>query len=75
MERYGNRSGKSGVVAYGIHADAIDVTFVDGVTYRYTHARPGRAHVEAMKTLALAGSGLSGYIARYVREAYDGKSA
>lgn len=31
----------------------------------------GKIHVEAMKKLARAGKGLSSYITRHVRDAYD----
>src|SRR5690606_17862919 len=41
LRRYANLSGKSGVVAYGIGADFIDVRFRNGETYRYTHDKPG----------------------------------
>ena len=66
MHRYANLSGKSGVVAYGIGPDFVDVKFKGGeTTYRYTYESAGPLHVETMKTLALAGRGLSSYIARH----------
>ncbi len=73
MKRYRNLDGHSGVVAYAIADDAIDVKFTGGDVYRYSYRTPGPAHVEAMKALALAGRGLSTYIARHVREDYDSK--
>lgn len=73
MHRYRNLSGHSGVVAYEIGRDFIAVRFAGGDTYRYTHAKPGRTQVEAMKALALAGRGLSTYISRHVREAYESR--
>jgi len=71
MQRYANRSGNSGVVAYEIGADWIEVKFVDRPPYRYTYARTGESHVEAMKNLAIAGRGLGSYISRHVRMAYE----
>ncbi|SFU52721.1 hypothetical protein [Pseudoduganella namucuonensis] len=71
MERYRNKSGKSGVTAYAIGADAIEVRFVGGDVYRYSYASAGRARVEEMKRLARGGEGLSGYIARHARDAYE----
>ncbi|GGY88683.1 hypothetical protein ACFFTM_14910 [Pseudoduganella plicata] len=70
MKRYRNLEGHSGVLAYDIRADAIAVKFAGGDVYEYTYGRPGRAHVEEMKRLALAGRGLSTYISRHVREDY-----
>jgi hypothetical protein len=68
---YRNRNGNSGVAAYALLDDGIVVRFVDGVTYRYGPAQPGRHHIGQMKSLALAGRGLGGYIRRYVREKYE----
>ena len=73
MRRYANLSGDSGVVAYRIGQDFIEVRFKDGGTYVYTHASAGPRHVEAMKELALAGKGLSTYISRHVGAAYAAK--
>lgn len=73
MRRYANLSGDSGVVAYDTGADFIDVQFVDGWIYRYSHASAGPRDVAAMKSLALAGRGLSGFIARHVGKHYESK--
>jgi hypothetical protein len=72
MKRYKNLSGNSGVVAYKFDGDSITVQFEDGV-YQYTYASTGRSRVERMKVLAAAGTGLSTFIARYVRDAYAAK--
>ena len=64
MERYGNRSGSSGVVGYEIARDAITVRFDDG-TYLYTYVTLGRRKVEQMKLLARQGRGLGRFIERY----------
>jgi hypothetical protein len=71
MKRYGRLSGDSGVTAYHIEDEAIRVRFVDGTVYRYSYASSGPHHVENMKLLASAGSGLSSYISRYVRDSYE----
>ncbi|CAN7406605.1 hypothetical protein LJR289_002494 [Pseudoduganella sp. LjRoot289] len=70
MERYRDLSGTSGVTAYTIKPDAIDIRFVDGAVYTYTYASTGRQRVERMKRLARSGAGLSTYISREVRDAY-----
>jgi hypothetical protein len=73
MKRYANLSGDSGVVAYEIGRDSIDVKFQDGWIYLYTYASAGAPHIEAMKVLAAAGRGLSTYIVRNVRNSYESK--
>lgn len=75
MKRYRNLEGHSGVLAYDIRDTAIAVKFVGGDVYDYTYARPGRAHVEEMKRLALAGRGLSTYISQHVRDDYAARHA
>jgi hypothetical protein len=75
VKGYSDRSGKSGVVAYRTHDDAIDILFRDEIVYRYDEATTGRDHVERMKWLARAGKGLAGFINRNddVREKYVDK--
>jgi hypothetical protein len=75
MKPYTDRSGKSGVVEYRLHADSIDVLFADGYVYRYDYATTGQEHVERMKWFAAAGKGLASYINRNtdVREGYADK--
>jgi hypothetical protein len=75
MKPYTDRSGKSGVVSYRDHADAIDVLFDDGIVYGYDYATTGQEHVERMKWFAQAGKGLASYINRTpdVRERYAEK--
>jgi hypothetical protein len=72
MKPYKNLSGHSGVVAYDITNDAIHIVFRDGdePNYLYDAASAGRANLEAMKRLALAGRGLSTFISRNVRDGY-----
>jgi len=73
VKRYKNLSGDSGVVAYEIEADSIEVQFIDGLIYRYSYASTGASRVEQMKVLAVAGQGLSSFIARYIRDDYESK--
>jgi hypothetical protein len=67
------RSAKSGVVAYELHDDAIDVEFANGEIYRYDTTTPGPVDVELMKRFARAGRDLTTYINRYVRDRYARK--
>jgi hypothetical protein len=56
MRRYGNQSGSSGVVAFELGEDFIDVKFKSGEIYHYTSRRPGFRDVIHMKELALRGA-------------------
>jgi hypothetical protein len=62
---YKNLSGQSGVVAYAVGPDHVDVKFKgrDDV-YRYSERSAGKETVEAMKLYAINGRGLSTFIAR-----------
>lgn len=72
MTVYLNRNGNSGVVAYALGVDYIDIQFKTGRrrTYRYSYASAGASKVETMKQLAERGYGLNAYIQRYAREDY-----
>jgi hypothetical protein len=62
---YRNLSGKSGVVAYAIGKDYVDVKFRGrDEVYRYSERSAGQAAVEEMKLCAAAGRGLSTFISR-----------
>jgi hypothetical protein len=74
MERYGNRSGNSGVIAYELWRNHIDVQFVDGFVYRYAIPSIRPSEFEEMKRCATVGSGLSSYISRRVKDRYTDKS-
>lgn len=74
MVPYGNSAGNSGVIAYRIHTDSIDVQFVDGKVYTYTYTSAGKRNVEQMKKLAKSGEGLSTYISTTVKNRYEAKS-
>jgi hypothetical protein len=73
METYKNLSGNSGVAAYEIGHDYIDIRFQDGTAFRYDEQHTGKEHVEQMKALAAAGRGLNTYINRHVRMNYAKK--
>lgn len=70
MKTYSNLAGNSGVRAYEIGSNHIDVQFEDGAIYRYTYGSTGQEDVEEMKRLAVAGKGLTGFISRHVRNNY-----
>ena len=72
MERYADKSGSSGVLAYETGADYIKVRFkANTAVYKYTYRLPGRRHVEKMKALAKSGKGLSTYISQFIRTGYE----
>ncbi len=60
----------SGVFAYEIIENGIILEFKDGRTYLYNYMKPGKDHVENMKTLGLSGSGLTTYVNQQVRDNY-----
>jgi len=62
LEQYRNLNGNSGVLAYKIGADSIEVEFTDRAAYLYTHASAGAQNIEKMKNLANQGYGLNGFI-------------
>ena len=65
MNPYTSSSGKaSGVTAYETGSDFIIVQFKAKEKYTYSYNSAGRAAVEKMKELALAGKGLSTYITK-----------
>ena len=73
MERYANRSGKSGVVGFEIGSSYIRVQFKGNPTpYTYSYGgKAGQRHVDNMKSLARSGSGLGGYINSFVKSLYE----
>ena len=73
MARYANRGGDSAVETYEIADDSITVGFKGNSLYLYNYSKPGSAHVEAMKKLAIAGEGLNSYIGKYVKKNYAAK--
>lgn len=73
MQRYLNRNGESGVLAYELGPDWIAVKFAEGAVYRYDAERPGRSAVAEMKRMAEQGQGLSSYNSRVVQKNYAKK--
>jgi hypothetical protein len=65
MQSYVSTSGKPfGATGFRFESSGIVIRFKGGLHYRYTHASCGVAHVDEMKRLALAGAGLSTYVAQ-----------
>jgi hypothetical protein len=72
MQRYKNRSGESGVVAYDIGVGSITVQF-SGDRYLYTEDSAGPANIAQMQRLAQTGRGLSTFISQTIRNRYARK--
>lgn len=73
MQRYGNQSRESGIVAYDIDAGQIIVQFRNGDRYLYTEDSAGAANIARMQELARAGRGLSSFISQHVHDRYARK--
>ena len=73
MQRDGNQSRESGVVAYDIDAGQIIVQFRNGDRYLYTEDSAGAANIARMQELARAGRGLSSFISQHVHDRYARK--
>ena len=58
MKNY-NGSENSGISGYEFTKNGINIKYKDGRVYLYNDIKPGKDHVEKMKTLAPAGSGLA----------------
>jgi hypothetical protein len=67
MERYRNRSGDAGILAYASGPDWIRLRFSRGDTYEYTSDTVGAANLKSMKRLAHAGKGLTTFINQHPR--------
>ena len=61
----------SGVAAYRIGRDHIDVAFREGGIYRYSVLSAGRTNLEEMARLARAGAGLATFISRVTYHLYE----
>jgi hypothetical protein len=70
VEVYRNLGGNSGITAYKIEDDSIEVEFRGQSVYLYNYQKPGQKDVENMKKLAVSGQGLNSYISKYVRDRY-----
>ncbi|HMN78909.1 MAG TPA: hypothetical protein PKA20_03150 [Burkholderiaceae bacterium] len=75
MEPYQDIDGDSGIAAFELGPGSIIVRFHHGGTYLYDASAPGARHVDEMRRLAAAGSGLNTYINRFVRDNYARKLA
>ena len=73
MERYANKGGDSGILAFEITATSITVEFKDHSLYLYDNNNPGSAIVERMKALAKSGQGLNSYISTAVKKNFAEK--
>jgi hypothetical protein len=71
MDRYANRGGDSGIVAYETGPDSIAVQFHDGSVYLYTAMSCGTHNCGQMKSLAIQGEGLNAFINTNVKKAYE----
>ena len=67
MREYRNQNGNSGITAYDIGDDYIDVEFKNGGIYRYEEAAIGRLQFLNMQVLAIMGSGLNAFITMFVK--------
>jgi len=71
MEKYSNKRGNSPITHFQIEDRSIVVRFTEGKSYSYSYLKAGQHHIERMKTLAKAGSGLCAYITQNVKYEYD----
>lgn len=70
---YKNFGGGSGIIAYRIGDDFIEVKFSDGAIYQYTQSSAGVSTILMMKRLAMQGVGLNSYINTQARKSYSSK--
>lgn len=73
MEIYKNLGGNSNVSAFKIDNESITVRFNDGRHYLYSYQSTGRTNIEHMKSLAIGGHGLNGFISKVVKTNYASK--
>lgn len=73
MQQYKNSSGKSGVSAFEIGDDYIKVQFKDGSVYLYNSNSTGSQNIQKMKSLAINGEGLNGFISTHIKKKYASK--
>lgn len=73
MPRYRDVDDDSGVYAYEIGDNYIDVEFKGGATYRYSCRSIGAANLQTMMRLAQAGEGLNSFIQRRVKKGYEAR--
>jgi hypothetical protein len=73
LKNYKDLSGRGGITGYKILPEGIILQFQHKHLYLYDYLRPGKDHVEQMKTLAGKGKGLTTYINQNIRENYKQK--
>ncbi len=73
MIRYKNLSRNSGVRAYEIASQSIDVQFTSGTIYNYSYNSTSTKNIETMKLLADRGRGLNSFIKKNVDKGYESK--
>ena len=71
MKAYRNGSGNSGITAYAIGNDYIDIQFRGGKVYRYKEANIGRLNFLNMQAAAIIGNGLNSFINQFVRRKHS----
>ena len=72
MVKYSNKGGNSPITHFEIADDFIVVKFNDDKSYTYNYrGKAGKSHVDKMKSLAVAGSGLCTYINQNVKHYFD----
>jgi len=72
-KKYNNLIEANGISAYEILNDGIIIEFNHEMRYLYDYLKPGKEHVEKMKTLAAQGQGLLTYINQNVKNNYRKK--
>ena len=71
MERYKDIDNDSGIEAYEIGSDFINVKFHGTPkVYQYSYASAGQQNVETLKALAARGEGLNAFINKNVKYKY-----
>jgi hypothetical protein len=71
MKPYKTLSGKSGVVAYAVGSDFVDVKFRGSdEVYRYSERSACKENIDTMKLYAVNGRGLSTFISK-AQPAYE----
>ena len=73
MKKYKNLSGNSGVAAYEVAKDSVTIGFTTSAVYIYSNQSAGSGNIRQMKSLALAGKGLSTFIDKHVKERFSRK--
>ena len=71
MQSYSGAERDSGISAYEIGPEFIEVEFTGAGIYAYTYNSAGRDHVENMKVLAASGKGLNSYINDHTKDHWE----